>query len=180
MIVHITDKNSGSLPIYPKVYTELLRAAAGMDTHLVLNLGLSPPSPTNTRTHVLSCTCRKCSRRLSRKEPVPVGASMVTRQALSHWIQSVPCWDSSQAPYRYIHIYIYVPVNKTSSSSLTLQKLVTCKLLQLFCPTGWFGLGVFTVTYFHVVSLVWWSSCLPDTCLFDLGSHILIWRVGSR
>lgn len=80
----------------------------------------------------------------------------------------------------YTYIYIYVPVNKTSSSSLTLQKLVTCKLLQLFCPTGWFGLGVFTVTYFHVVSLVWWSSCLPDTCLFDLGSHILIWRVGSR
>ena len=112
MIVHITDKNSGSLPIYPKVYTELLRAVAGMDTHLVLNLGLSPPSPTNTRTHVLSCTCRECSRRLSRKEPVLCG-----------------CWHGDQAGTEslgtvstmlgffpgtlQIKIYIYIPVNKT-------------------------------------------------------------------
>lgn len=68
----ITDMNSGSSLIYQKIYMELLSMLKAWMPIWYWSWAFSPPSPTKAHTHVLSWTCRECSRSLSRKEPVPV------------------------------------------------------------------------------------------------------------
>lgn len=56
-----------------------------------------------------------------------VGASLVTKQTLSHLIQSAPCWDSYQAPYKQKNTFSILHEEDHHQSSLMLQKLATLK-----------------------------------------------------